>query len=99
MDSCWANFGNPLRHILSCHQHPTCDNPPVPHLFPHSTRREFLVRSGAGFGAVALSAMLQAEARSAAPGPLRSVIDPLNPFAPRAPQFAPKATSVIFLFM
>jgi hypothetical protein len=59
------------------------------------TRRDFLVRSGAGFGAVVLGALMRAEARAVT----APVIDPLNPFAPRAPQFAPKAKSVIFLFM
>ena len=63
-----------------------------------SNRREFLIRSGAGFGALALSAMMRADARAGAvpSGPL---VDPLNPFARRAPHFAPKAKSVIFLFM
>ena len=62
------------------------------------TRRDFLARSGAGFGALALSAMLRSEARAdvALKAP---AIDPLNPFAPRRPHFAPRAKSVIFLFM
>ena len=64
-------------------------------------RRDFLARGGAGFGAVALSALMRSEARgdpSAAP-PRRPAIDPLNPYAARPPHFAPRATSVIFLFM
>jgi hypothetical protein len=61
-------------------------------------RRDFLLRSGAGFGAVALSALMHGQAR--ANSPLRApAIDPLNPFAPRLPHFAPRAKSVIFLFM
>ena len=68
-------------------------------LHPHPlTRRAFVNRLGAGFGAVALQAMLQTEARAGQVG-RPPVIDPLNPFAPRAPHFAPRATSVIFLFM
>ncbi|MFM8494567.1 MAG: DUF1501 domain-containing protein, partial [Planctomycetia bacterium] len=50
-----------------------------------ASRREWLVRSGAGFGAVALSGLLQGlrPARAAA----------------LTPHHAPKAKSVIFLFM
>src|SRR5688572_21334334 len=56
------------------------------------------MRTGAGFGALALGALMRMEARGA--GVLKApVIDPLNPYAPRAPHFAPKAKSVIFLFM
>lgn len=62
------------------------------------SRRHFLNRIGTGFGAVALSALQQWESRAAeAKG--KPVIDPLRPFAPRAPHFAPRARSVIFLFM
>ena len=64
----------------------------------HQSRREFLGRMGAGFGAVALGALGQLEARAEKPNH-RQLIDPLNPFAPRPPQFAAKAKSVIFLFM
>ena len=62
------------------------------------SRRAFLQRSGCGFGAAALQGLFQMEARAAKrnDGPL---IDPINPFLPRAPHFAPKAKSVIFLFM
>src|SRR3984893_498582 len=49
------------------------------------TRREMLCRSGAGFGAVALSSLLDA-AES-------------NPLAPRQPPLPAKAKSVIYLFM
>jgi hypothetical protein len=56
-------------------------------------RRDFLRLSGAGFGALAFSALRQLEA--AAP----PAIDPLQPFAPRAPHFRPRAKSVIFLFL
>src|SRR5687767_7050084 len=41
--------------------------------------------------------MLRKEARAASP--VKPAINPLNPFAARAPHFAPKARSVIFLFM
>ncbi|MFN7731453.1 MAG: DUF1501 domain-containing protein [Pirellula sp.] len=59
-------------------------------------RRQFLQSLGCGFGGVALHALT-----SMAGDAPRSVgqVDPLNPFAPRVPHFAPKAKSVIFLFM
>src|SRR6478672_589204 len=57
--------------------------------FPLS-RREMLLRSANGFGAAALAALLQSEGRAASAP---------DPFAPRKPHFAPKAKSVIFLFM
>jgi hypothetical protein len=49
------------------------------------SRREFLSKAGMGFGAVAASSLLQAAA--------------LNPLAPKPPHAAPRAKSVIFLFM
>src|SRR5688572_16818202 len=61
-----------------------------------SSRRHFLSRMGCGFGAVALEAMLQ---RGRAAKPPAVVIDPVSPMRARLPQFAPKAKSVIFLFM
>ncbi|MBY0460367.1 MAG: DUF1501 domain-containing protein, partial [Gemmataceae bacterium] len=56
------------------------------------TRRELLVRSANGFGAAALAALLQEQARADEP----RANDPL---APKKPHFAAKAKSVIFLFM
>jgi hypothetical protein len=63
----------------------------------NSSRREFLGRMGAGIGAVALNAMWLLDAHGNQAKARR--IDPLNPFAPREPDFAPKAKSVIFLFL
>ncbi len=62
------------------------------------TRREFLWETGCGFGATALASLLTAdnffgEAASAAG------LTVANPLSPRASQFAPRAKSVIFLFM
>jgi hypothetical protein len=59
-------------------------------------RREFLWQTGAGFGAVALASLLDqdgffASRASAATGD--------NPLAAKPPHFAPKAKSIIFLFM
>jgi Protein of unknown function (DUF1501) len=62
------------------------------------TRREFLWESGCGFGATALASLLSQDgffANSAAASEM-----PLpNPLAPRPAQLAPRAKSVIFLFM
>ncbi len=65
--------------------------------FPHhdltTSRRDFLARAGAGFGALALADLLKNNARA---DEARSLTQPLKP---RAPHFAPRAKSVIFLFM
>lgn len=53
-----------------------------------TTRREILTRAGAGFGALGLQHLLAQDQASA-----------VNPLAARLPHFAPKAKSVIFLFM
>ncbi len=52
------------------------------------TRREMLRTSSAGFGGLALSALLGQEALAKD-----------NPLAPHEPHFAPKAKRVVFLFM
>src|SRR5260370_5281421 len=49
------------------------------------TRRELLCKAGCGFGAVALSSLLEAATT--------------NPLAPKAPPLPAKAKSVIYLFM
>jgi hypothetical protein len=54
-------------------------------------RREMLLRSAGGFGAIALATLLADESRSAAPSP--------DPFAPQPPHYTPKAKNVIFLYM
>ena len=53
------------------------------------SRRAMLARCAGGFGALALRALVADEEARATGGPL----------APRAPHFAPKARSVIFLYM
>ncbi len=62
------------------------------------TRREFLWQTGAGFTGTALTGMLAADGyfNRAAGSELPEFV---NPLAPKAPHFAPKAKSVIFLFM
>ncbi len=59
-------------------------------------RREFLWQTGAGFGAVALSSMLGADFFGL---PAQAATTGVNPLAAKPPHFAPKAKSVIFLFM
>lgn len=61
----------------------------VPHRELLYTRRDFLARGGAGFGALALASLLQDRAAAAIN----------NPLSPKKPHFAPRAKSVIFLFM
>ena len=55
-----------------------------------ASRRQFLEKSGLGFGALAANFLLQRDAQAAAVN---------NPFAPRQPHFAAKGKNVIFLFM
>lgn len=63
------------------------------------TRREFLWQTGGGFAGTALAGLLQRDnffagvTHAAESQPLQ------NPLAPKPPHFAPKAKSVIFLFM
>ena len=59
-------------------------------------RRELLRRCGAGFGSLALTAMLNAEATSTS---LSAGAADQNPLAQRTPHFAARAKRVIFLFM
>ncbi len=60
-------------------------------------RRDFL-RSGAmGLGSVALASLL-AEQGLLGASPIRPVIDPSRPYAPRPPHFTPKAKRVLMIF-
>jgi hypothetical protein len=58
-------------------------------MMPSLTRRHILQQAGAGFGGLAFQSLMGAE----------GLLTNTNPLAPRAPHFAPKAKSVIFLFM
>ena len=53
------------------------------HHWPVNTRREFFTQAGSGLAAIALASLLKAE----------------DPLAPKAPHVAPKAKSIIWLFM
>lgn len=65
-----------------------------------ATRREFLRRSGVGFGALALAGMLSESGAELVAGDGESAgqTNP-NPMAPKKPHFEPKAKAVIHLFM
>ncbi|MFI5454566.1 MAG: DUF1501 domain-containing protein [Isosphaerales bacterium] len=56
------------------------------------TRRQVLRQAGAGFGSLALAALLADESSAAS-------VPPANPLAPRPPHFPARARRVIFLFM
>ncbi len=64
------------------------------------TRREFLWQAGGGFGALPLVSLLANDGQlsSQASGDDK-IASSLNPLSPKPPHFAPKAKSVIFLFM
>jgi hypothetical protein len=59
-----------------------------------SSRRQFLKRTGSGFGLLALAALLDQQGLLAAPAAA-----PVNPLAPHVGHFPAKAKSVIWLFM
>ena len=56
-------------------------------MVPPLTRRHFMKRGAMGFGSLALAGLMQQEGASA------------SPWAPKTTHFAPKALSVIFLYM
>ena len=64
----------------------------------HITRRWFFKECGVGLGAIALNALLGADAQAGAK-PGGSLISGANPLAPRKPHFTGKAKRVIYLFM
>jgi hypothetical protein len=66
------------------------------------SRREFLSRLGGGLGMVAFGSLLAGNGLQ--PGLARGSVppagfDPVNPLAPRAPHFAPRAKNCIFIFL
>ena len=62
----------------------------------YNSRRDFLRRTGSGFGLLALAAMLdESNARGAADLAARP---PINPLDPRPSHFAAKAKSIIWIF-
>lgn len=64
------------------------------------TRREFLWEAGAGFGGAALASLLGQDGFLASQSVAADGQTPWkNPLAPKPPHFAPRAKSVIFLYM
>lgn len=62
------------------------------------TRRHFFRQAGFGIGSVALTALLNERLFAEVPT-TAALASALNPFAVKPPHFAPKAKSVIYLFM
>src|SRR6185312_2304705 len=62
-------------------------------------RRVFLQLSGGGLSGIALAALL-AESGALADdrGPIRPLVNPARPYAPRKPHFAPQAQRVLMIF-
>src|SRR5829696_2548304 len=71
----------------------------VPHHERLETRRDFLLRGGAGFGALALVDLLRGGADGGPADRREEGSPPASPLAPRPPHFPARAKSVIFLFM
>jgi len=57
-------------------------------------RRDFLQHAATGLGGIALASLLHADETR----PVRPVIDPSRPLAPRAPHFPPRAKRVVVIF-
>src|SRR3954471_10015144 len=64
-----------------------------------NTRRHFLKECAFGFGSLALGSLLQSCGLGTASTTSNPLFDPAHPLAPKMPQFAPKAKSVIYLHM
>jgi hypothetical protein len=72
------------------------------HITIPKTRREFLARSGGGFGAVALAGLMSgahAESSGGVTTSEETLAPSLNPVAAKPPHHQPTAKRVIFLFM
>ena len=66
---------------------------------PVVSRRDFLKKAGAGFGMLALADLFAQNGLLAAESLATKAADALNPLAPKAPHYAAKVKSVIWLFM
>jgi hypothetical protein len=61
------------------------------------SRRNFLNQSVSGLGSIALTSLL-AQKGLLANDPIRPLIDPAHPYAPRPPHFEPRAKNVVMIF-
>src|SRR5688500_13411570 len=80
------------------------DRHPHLHASPHpafATRREFLSKTGSGFGLLALTGLLQADAGAlpSDPSPVTRHPSAANPLSAKHSHFPARAKSVIWLFM
>jgi len=64
-----------------------------------SSRRDFLFQAGGGLSGVALAWLLEQQHLLAASGACETKASSPTPFTAKKPHFAPRATSVISLFM
>src|SRR5437667_8259253 len=71
----------------------------VPHHELCQSRRDFLLKAGAGFGGLALTHLLSQDAFAAGARPAADPRSAASPLAPKPPHHSPKTKSVIFLFM
>jgi hypothetical protein len=62
------------------------------------SRRHFLNRSVSGLSSIALAALLKDNGLLANEAPIRPLIDPAQPYAPRRAHFEPKAKQVLLIF-
>ena len=67
-----------------------------PHIPIAASRRDFLTSAANGFGSLALASLLAGDLKASGQARTTKII---NPLAPKAPHFEPKAKAVIFLFM
>jgi hypothetical protein len=68
--------------------------------FPcHTTRRDFLLRSGGGCGAIALASLLSTDGLLKQAAASERTRTSASPLAPKHPHFTPRARRVIWLFM
>lgn len=70
---------------------PRFDNTPLP-------RRQFLIDTALGAGAVALRTLLNTQDPKPGHGPIRPRIAPGEPYAPRPPHTVPRAKNVVMIF-
>ncbi len=63
------------------------------------SRREMLLHGGTGLSGIALAWMLNQERLLANDPPIRPIIDPSQPYAPRRPHFDAKAKRVLLVFV
>ena len=69
------------------------------HFPTRTSRRDFLLRGGGGFGGIALAGLLQTEGKLGSSSATAASAKHSNPLAAQSPHFAARARRVIYLFM